>query len=269
MRVMDETFDHWICRPMGRRLAQTLVGTRITADQVTGVAALFGTLAGVGFAFPWPGPAIGAGSLFLMMVLDCTDGEIARMRGGGSWRGRVLDGMADLATAFSVHLGMLLYLVRQQPLVRGYELNAWVLFFVALFAGASMAWNSAVVDGAKQRLRDRTVDRELGRYSHEPKTLWDRFLYWFLLHYVDRIDRAAAPCHGSYTSYRVLQWTGPTHHHLGMVIAGLAVGAFPLAPLWYFLISLGPANLLVAGALALARMWTSSDDGATIARNKH
>src|SRR5438105_12052468 len=99
LRSLDESFDAIVCRPLGRLIARGFMRTTVTANQVSGMAAFCGAVAGAGFAFPWPFPLYGAIMLFTMMVLDCADGELARQGRGGGWRGRVLDGMADLVTA--------------------------------------------------------------------------------------------------------------------------------------------------------------------------
>src|SRR5689334_3327751 len=105
-RDLDESFDALVCRPLGRLVARGFMRTTVTANQVSGMAAFCGAAAGAAFSLPYPFPSYGGILLFTMMVLDCADGEVARQRGGGSWRGRVLDGLADLVTAASVHIGM-------------------------------------------------------------------------------------------------------------------------------------------------------------------
>src|SRR5690606_26772910 len=117
---LDEWFDTAFCRPAARPLAEALAHTRITPNHVTGLSALVGVLAGICFALDGRMPMIGAILFLGMMVLDCTDGQLARLKGGGTWRGRVLDGLADMVCAFSVHLGMLIHLTRGGLTVGGY-----------------------------------------------------------------------------------------------------------------------------------------------------
>jgi CDP-alcohol phosphatidyltransferase-like enzyme len=252
-RSLDESFDALVCRPLGRLVARGFMRTTVTANQVSGMAAFCGIAAGTAFAMPWPLPGYGAIMLFTMMVLDCADGEVARQRGGGGWRGRVLDGMADLVTAFAVHLGMLVHLARQGTVLYGYELSPLELFLIALGAGGSMAWRCGVVDDIKQRLRNDSIDRELAEHVDEPKTAWDRFLYRFLANYVVTIARYCGKRRpGGYTCFRRAQIVGPTHHHLAMVVSGLGVYYSPMIYLTFFVVSLVPANLYLAMVLRAA-----------------
>lgn len=250
---LDEAFDALVCRPLGRRLARALVRTTVTANQITGLAAVSGGFAGCAFAGRGLWPVAGALAMLLMMVLDCADGELARQRGGGGWKGRVLDGLSDLVTATAIHLGMLVQVIRLAPRPWGHELSPGAAFLIALGAGVSMAWRCGVVDDIKQRLKPSSVDRELEAHAGEARTPWDRFLYWTLVSYVRGIRVYGGKRRpGGYTCFRRAQWVGPTHHHLAMAIAALAVGYAPGAYLTFFVASLVPANLYLLLVLRMA-----------------
>lgn len=263
-RSLDESFDALVCRPLGKLVASGFMRTTVSANQVSAMAAFCGMAAGASFAFPWPLPGYGAILMFTMMVLDCADGEVARQRGGGGWRGRILDGMADLVTAVSIHLGMLFYINRMGATLYGYELTPWTNFFIALIAGASFAWRSGVVDDIKQRLKEKSVDRELEEYADEPKNLWERFLFWTLTNYVKGIKKYSGKRRpGGYTCWRRAQLVGPTHQHLAMVLAGIAVGFVPQAYLLFFIISIVPANFYLLTVLVFAPKMTDEEAAAT------
>jgi hypothetical protein len=124
------------------------------------------------------------------------------------------------------------------------ELTPWTNFCLAFAAGASFAWRSGVVDDIKQRLKAHSVDRELAVYEDQPKNGWERFCFWLLKSYVDGIKKYSGKKRpGGYPLFRRAQLVGPTHQHLAMVIAGVAVGFVPQAYLLFFLISVFPANL--------------------------
>jgi hypothetical protein len=252
-RSLDESFDAYVCRPLGRMVARACLRTTVTANQVSALSALCGAAAGCAYALPWPYPGYGAILMFTMMVLDCADGEIARQRGGGTWRGRMLDGMADLVTAVAVHAGMLLYLQRNGAQLYGVDLSHVQLFLLALFGGMSMAWRCGAVDDIKQRLKAHSIDRELQEHSDEPRTAWDRFLFRGLERYVRTIRRYTGKRRpGGYVCFRRAQIVGPTHHHLAMVLAGLLVQTSPSAYLAFLLVSLIPANLYLMMVLHFA-----------------
>lgn len=251
---LEEKFDTWVCRPLGVAIAKACLKTSITPNQVTVVAGFFGMLAGVGYYFASPYPALGSLALFVMMVLDCTDGDLARMRGGGDWRGRMIDGIADFVTAVSVHLGMLLYLVRAQPVILGYRLGGLELFLIALLAGASMSWNSGVVDGLKQQLKESSIDRDVERHRADVKGPIDWVLFQLLKHYSSAIASSGDKRFpGGYATFKLAQWVGPTHHHLAIVLGGFLVLVHPLAYLAYFAVALVPMNVFLAFVLLRAQ----------------
>jgi hypothetical protein len=261
---LDESFDAVVCRPLGRIMAKAFARTSLTANQVSGLAALCGMLAGALYALPWPYPAFGVVAMFMMMVLDCADGELARLRGGGTWRGRILDGLCDFVTAFSIHLGMLIHIIRAGGAsLYGYELGPFELFCIGLAAGAAMAWRCGVVDDIKQRLKTRSIDNELAEYQGDADGLWDRFLYWALQQYVKGIRRYSGKRRpGGYTCFRRAQVVGPTHHHLAMMIAGLLAQYTPYAFFAFYLISLIPANAYLLMVLWLAPKTLGAEDAA-------
>jgi phosphatidylglycerophosphate synthase len=75
----------------------------ISPDAVTGLSILagLGSAASLLASFPYHLQAGGL-LLFLSAVLDCADGQLARMRGTSSLFGRMLDGTADLITVGAV-----------------------------------------------------------------------------------------------------------------------------------------------------------------------
>ena len=88
-RDLDEPFDALVCRPLGKMVAKWAVRADVSANQMSGLAGLCGFGAGCFRALAWPYPALGGLLLFLMTIFDCADGEIARLTGGGGWKGRL------------------------------------------------------------------------------------------------------------------------------------------------------------------------------------
>jgi hypothetical protein len=256
--VLDEAFDAAVCRPLGRWAARGFLRAGIGANQVTLVGTLFGVVAGFALGTGGYWPIAGSLALLVMMVLDCADGEVARLRGELDWRGRLIDGFADLATSFAVHLGLLLHLDALGITLYDHTMATWELFFLALGAGVSLAWNSAVVDDVKQRLKTDSLDRQIDLYRGKARGLVDRFLYGFWVRYVQQTARATGPGRpGGYACYRRLQWAGCTHHLLAISLCGLIAPFWPGIILVYFIAAIVPANLYVAGVLWAAR--TSED----------
>jgi len=242
---LDEWFDVVFCRPVGKKIAALLKHTPLHPNHVSMISVLLGIGGGICFYVGGAWPALAAVLLLMMSICDCTDGELARLRGsGGDWRGRFVDGISDLGTSFSVHLGILLTLYRQRPQLLGNTVNFFILFCYVLAAGASMGWNAAVFDDVKQRLKSSSIDREL--LVNPPRlTSWrDKIMYAILHRYILQIARAPGPGRpGGQACLRRLQWVGPTHHWLAIVVTALATAFWPLAPVVYLAIAIVPCNL--------------------------
>ncbi|MDA1194450.1 MAG: CDP-alcohol phosphatidyltransferase family protein [Planctomycetota bacterium] len=140
----DEFVDRIFSRPVARLIVRCLAPTSVTANQVTGVAAVFGVGIGVALAFQhgW----IAAGCILSYLAFDCADGQLARIRGGGGYLGRAMDGIGDYVTAISVHVGLALWISAQA----GSWVTGWTL---AALAGIAMAWSSFLLDRYKRRYR--------------------------------------------------------------------------------------------------------------------
>jgi len=95
-RPYDGLGDRYVIRAVSLRISRVLAALRITPNQVT-----WGNIA-VGFAgcyFAWRGTrgalAIAGVLMFLQVVLDSCDGELARIRHMASPFGRFLDNLSD------------------------------------------------------------------------------------------------------------------------------------------------------------------------------
>lgn len=153
--VTDELLDAYVNRPLAQHIVNAVKPTRVTPNHLTFVSASLGTLAGALFTVdpsvqPYA-PFAATVSLFASMVFDCSDGQLARARGGGSITGRIYDGLGDYVVAFSLHLGILLTLGNRGAVLFGHALDARERFFLVLLAGVSMAVNSGRFDFYKQR----------------------------------------------------------------------------------------------------------------------
>ncbi len=102
-------YSRAINRPLGRRFAALAHVAGLTPDRVTGISACF-TFAGIGLlAATEPHPGVGIGIALLLVIgyaLDSADGQLARLRGGGSPRGEWLDHVTDAVKNASVHLAV-------------------------------------------------------------------------------------------------------------------------------------------------------------------
>jgi phosphatidylglycerophosphate synthase len=91
--------EHWTGRLYMRRLSpyvtRLILPTRVSADALTGATLVAGLAAAALLTLPGLLPAAGALLLIqLQMLLDCSDGEVARWRGRYSTAGIYLDWMS-------------------------------------------------------------------------------------------------------------------------------------------------------------------------------
>ena len=133
-------YSRFVNRRLGRYLAAGAFALRMTPNQVTFVSALFSYAAITTIAVVRPSAWMAVGvtvGLVLGYALDSADGQLARLRGGGSVAGEWLDHMVDCAKIASLHLAVLVSFYRFFHLARpeslflpgAFEIVAIVFFF--------------------------------------------------------------------------------------------------------------------------------------------
>jgi phosphatidylglycerophosphate synthase len=103
-------YSRWVNRPVGRVLAAGAYTVGLTPDQVTCVSALctFAGIATIATVAPAPASALAACLLLVLgYALDSADGQLARLRGGGTVAGEWLDHVVDAVKLATVHLAVL------------------------------------------------------------------------------------------------------------------------------------------------------------------
>jgi len=115
-------YSRFVNRKLGRLLAALAFHAGLTPNAVTGISAAF-TATGIGLLAlvppsGWMGVAVAA-CLVLGYALDSADGQVARLRGGGSPAGEWLDHMVDAAKASSLHLAVLIGFYRFETVDHG------------------------------------------------------------------------------------------------------------------------------------------------------
>ncbi|GAA2107800.1 CDP-alcohol phosphatidyltransferase family protein [Microlunatus panaciterrae] len=119
-------YSLYVNRPLGRYLAAAAYQLGMTPNQVTAVSALFtfSAIAELAIFKPtlWTGLLVCLG-LVLGYALDSADGQLARLRGGGSTVGEWLDHIIDSAKVSVLHLAVLITAFRHFDLPG----EAWLL----------------------------------------------------------------------------------------------------------------------------------------------
>lgn len=133
-------YSRLVNRPLGRRFAALAYLAGLKPNQVTGISALFtfSALTIVALVEPvwWLGFLVSA-MLVLGYAFDAADGQLARLRGGGSAQGEWLDHTVDAAKASAVHLAVLITAFRHFDLADGWLLVpvGYVLVETVIFMG--------------------------------------------------------------------------------------------------------------------------------------
>jgi len=100
---VEEPIDVFVHRPLGYLVALASFRTPVSPDLITLASILVGMTAGLCIVWPFPYHLPVAGLLiFASAVLDCADGQLARMRKTSSAFGRMIDGVADLFVTSAV-----------------------------------------------------------------------------------------------------------------------------------------------------------------------
>ena len=133
-------WSRFVNRPVGRLFAALAFRAGLTPNAVTGLSAVC-TFTGIALLATlrptWALGLVVAACLLVGYALDSADGQLARLRGGGSPAGEWLDHVVDAAKAVTVHLAVLITLFRFAPVDTGWlllPLGYAVVDVVHLFA---------------------------------------------------------------------------------------------------------------------------------------
>lgn len=144
-------YSRFVNRPLGRRLAALAHVLRMTPNQVTASSAV-ATGAAVAAVAVLPGAwwkgLLVAALLVLGYALDAADGQLARLRGGGSLAGEWLDHVVDAAKTASLHLAVAVGAYRTFEGVA----EAWLLVPLVFSAVASTWFFTIILNDHLRRL---------------------------------------------------------------------------------------------------------------------
>jgi hypothetical protein len=160
----ENKVDRAFYRPIGFRIARALRGTGITPNEITIISIFVGAAAGYCFYFDniyWN--LLGILMLVLANILDCVDGQLARLTGIKSAIGRILDGMAGDVWFTCIYVG---FALRLGDL---YGITGW--FFVpAVASGLSHLVQANITDYYKT-LHLYFISKEKGAEFQSPEEI--------------------------------------------------------------------------------------------------
>ncbi|GHT19803.1 hypothetical protein FACS189429_7780 [Bacteroidia bacterium] len=136
---IENFFDRVFYRPVGYQIALLLRNTGVTPNMITIISIFFGVAAGW-FFYPeniWQN-LIGIGLLIFANILDCVDGQLARLTGIKSQVGRILDGVAGDLWFISIY--------------------SFLALRLAPYLGSGLAWTLAALAGASNLVQANITD---------------------------------------------------------------------------------------------------------------
>ena len=128
---VEEILDLIIYRPISFLFVKLIYPTNLTPNQLSVISMIFGLGSGILFYFG-KYEFIIAGGIFIFVsnVLDCADGQLARLKKNGTKVGRIIDGFIDYVTGASIFIGIGFAL----NYITGNILYAWCLATVGGFS---------------------------------------------------------------------------------------------------------------------------------------
>lgn len=191
----ENKVDRIFYRPIGFRIARMLKGTRITPNMVTVLSIFVG--AGVGFMFYHDNLIYNICGILLLMaanILDCVDGQLARLTGIKSAIGRILDGFAGDIWFACIYVGFALRLSHD------YGTNCF--FALAVVSGISHLVQANITDYYKT-LHLYFISKDKGgefqtleqvRAQHKEMKLGINKTFYFLYRGYTLLQVKATPC---------------------------------------------------------------------------
>lgn len=202
---VEEIFDLIVYRPLAFLFVKATYSVNITPDMVSVAALTIGSTAGIMFGFGgYTFLVIGAILYFTSNVLDCADGQIARLKKNGTKVGRIVDGFVDYIVSIFIFLGIGIGLAREH---HWHEVNLWgnsflqwdpvvYIWVTAILGGISSAVQAFYFDFYRNKFlevvygRAQNIIEEIKEYDDERQRLeengshgFQRFLITVYLKY--------------------------------------------------------------------------------------
>ena len=168
--IETENFlDRIFYRPIGFQIAKAIKNTGITPNMVTILSIFIGVCAGIVWWFPYniTYAILGILALVIANILDCVDGQLARMTGIKSQVGRILDGFAGDLWFASVYIAFAHRLNMQFST----PYDPWIYIVIILLSAVSH-WNQASITDYYKTLHLLFISKDKGKeFEHSDKII--------------------------------------------------------------------------------------------------
>jgi hypothetical protein len=203
MVEVEEVFDLYFYRPLAFFFVKAIYRTSITPNQLTVVSMIIGVIGGALYGAGTAGATLLAGVLIILYdVLDCSDGQLARLKQNGTRIGRILDGFADYIVNIVIYLGIGIGFASHAD----YPVAWWLL---TIAAGISNTVHAMFVDFYRNRFLDVVLERvnlfdeDLESFRREYEelkaskgSLFERVVIWMYLRYSSLQQRLTKMANG-------------------------------------------------------------------------
>lgn len=187
---VEEVFDLYFYRPLAFLLVKAIYSTTVTPNQLTVISMVFGVIGGFCYSFGTREAfMIGAVLYLLYNVVDCSDGQLARLKKNGTSIGRILDGVADYLVSVALYFGIGFGYANSSS----HPFQMWLL---TAAAGISNAIQSGLLDYYRTRYLDyvlkrvsilgeglRVFEDEFERLKKIRGRYFDKAIIWIYLKY--------------------------------------------------------------------------------------
>ncbi len=255
----EEILDLYFFRPLSFLFVKLIYSTNITPNQISVVSMFFGILTGVLFGFgSYQFFVFGAIALLISNILDCADGQLARLKKNGTGIGRIIDGFIDYVTGLSIFAGIGIGL----SVATGNYAYVWIL---TAAAGFSRVLQNMLFDNYRNMYliyvydRGSNIPREIEEYTRLKRMLEktkgryvEKFLVNIYIKYSsvqkntaqDKVLKVSSDEYKKKNAMllRAWSWIGSTTH-----LAAVAVACFTNRVEYYLwaVITLGNVYLIV------------------------
>jgi len=233
---VEELLDIFFYRPLSFLFVKLIYSTNITPNQISIVSMLFGILTGVMFGFgTYQFFIFGAIALLISNVLDCADGQLARLKKNGTGIGRIIDGFIDYITGLSIYVGIGIGL----SIATGDYLYVWV---ITAIGGFSRVLQNMMFDNYRNMYlanvydKGSNLDKEIEEYSRLKRIIdktkgryVEKFLVNIYIRYASVQNKAAKDEKRNVSSevyksknimlLRSWSWIGSTTHLTAVMVA--------------------------------------------------
>jgi len=148
---VEEIFDIFFYRPAAFLLVKAIYNTRIAPNHLTLTAIAMGIISG--FFFALGDPVTGAFFFLVFNILDCSDGQLARLKRNGTPMGKIIDGLADYTATTAVFIGIAIGFADRQE-----NQHLWLMLLA--LTGISIGIHSILVDFFRTRFLDYTLQQK-------------------------------------------------------------------------------------------------------------